>query len=505
MRFIILALSCLVIFTAVAQSYTEPEEMKGFMDETEKAMNLEKTIEQIEKGEINSRKLQIIYLILQNTPEYYIHNLNGAAGNEVYVHVDGHRESVYGPDGKLVQDGINDGSYNYYDRKKEPLKHFFFDTHPWIAMGSSEKDTTSQRERIFGFVSDFETGLSAAMDSKDSLCNIKKDNWDRLGQIQALAIIYLALEKTNPDSLYSLFEKDTSKININDITQSLRALEAGLNMVYLSEKEDDGKPVKTSAEFQKDADIVRLKHLKYYGELIDKYYSAKKKFPLQGKDSKPIYVYIANDRQKEATKDGPNSPHTVIPLAEFIAEIESALGHKIEEYYDPQYSGDYKPNFYMYKIHQDIFFFAIHVHQPFPFAKKVSKFYYKVEISNYPTFRNQANDPQTLFNSPEFKKELNKKIEKENFFKERKEKYINYTKQKPTETFQIRGTVVYKNLEGGFFAIHGDDGSKYDAINLPESFRKDGLKVKVTAQLKKDAVSFHMYGKIIEIVDIASQ
>ncbi len=75
----------------------------------------------------------------------------------------------------------------------------------------------------------------------------------------------------------------------------------------------------------------------------------------------------------------------------------------------------------------------------------------------------------------------------------------------PANSFEIVGTVTYKNIEGGFYAIEGDDGSKYDPVNLPESFRKDGLKVKVTARLKTDAMSFHMYGSIIDIVNIAAQ
>ena len=75
----------------------------------------------------------------------------------------------------------------------------------------------------------------------------------------------------------------------------------------------------------------------------------------------------------------------------------------------------------------------------------------------------------------------------------------------PGDTFEIQGTVVYKNIEGGFFAIESDDGSKYDPINLPESFRRDGLKVKVSARFKKEAMSFHMYGAIIEVVNIAAQ
>jgi hypothetical protein len=75
----------------------------------------------------------------------------------------------------------------------------------------------------------------------------------------------------------------------------------------------------------------------------------------------------------------------------------------------------------------------------------------------------------------------------------------------PGNSFEIVGIVRHKGIEGGFYAIDSVDGKKYDPINLPESFRKDGLKVKVTARLKKDAMSFHMYGAIIEVVTIEAQ
>ncbi len=75
----------------------------------------------------------------------------------------------------------------------------------------------------------------------------------------------------------------------------------------------------------------------------------------------------------------------------------------------------------------------------------------------------------------------------------------------PADSFEIVGTVTYKNIEGGFYAIDADNGRKYDPINLPESFRKDGLRVKVTARPRIDAMSLHMYGAIIEVVNIAAQ
>ena len=73
-----------------------------------------------------------------------------------------------------------------------------------------------------------------------------------------------------------------------------------------------------------------------------------------------------------------------------------------------------------------------------------------------------------------------------------------------SEVLKITGTVVYMDLEGGFFAIDGDDGQKYSPIDLPEAFKKDGLHVKVSARTNPDAMGIHMYGTIIEIVDITA-
>jgi len=67
---------------------------------------------------------------------------------------------------------------------------------------------------------------------------------------------------------------------------------------------------------------------------------------------------------------------------------------------------------------------------------------------------------------------------------------------------ELQGTVVYKDLQGGLFIIDGDDGKTYDPINLPEAFKKDGIRVHATIRARDDVGSIHMVGDIIEIVDI---
>ncbi|MBW1917378.1 MAG: hypothetical protein JRI57_05075 [Deltaproteobacteria bacterium] len=66
----------------------------------------------------------------------------------------------------------------------------------------------------------------------------------------------------------------------------------------------------------------------------------------------------------------------------------------------------------------------------------------------------------------------------------------------------ITGTVRYLPFEGGFFGIVADNGEHYDPMNLDRQFAVDGLRVKIKAKLHPDQVSFHMWGKVIEIISI---
>jgi len=70
------------------------------------------------------------------------------------------------------------------------------------------------------------------------------------------------------------------------------------------------------------------------------------------------------------------------------------------------------------------------------------------------------------------------------------------------EPIHTTGTVTYIGIEGGFYGIIADDDSHYDPLNLPEGFKTDGLRVIFSAIIKRDFFSFHMWGLVIEIIDI---
>ena len=68
--------------------------------------------------------------------------------------------------------------------------------------------------------------------------------------------------------------------------------------------------------------------------------------------------------------------------------------------------------------------------------------------------------------------------------------------------FTTTGTVTYIDLEGGFYGIIGDNQENYDPINLPDEFQQEGLKISFTAKYRDDLANFHMWGRIIEILQI---
>ena len=72
----------------------------------------------------------------------------------------------------------------------------------------------------------------------------------------------------------------------------------------------------------------------------------------------------------------------------------------------------------------------------------------------------------------------------------------------PDSVVAITGVVRHFDLEGGFFAIRGDDGTTYDPSNLDEEFRQDGLRVQARVRLRPDMGGIHMVGPIVDIIEI---
>lgn len=64
------------------------------------------------------------------------------------------------------------------------------------------------------------------------------------------------------------------------------------------------------------------------------------------------------------------------------------------------------------------------------------------------------------------------------------------------------GTVRFQQIEGGFWGIVGDDGRRYDPMELPPEFHKDGLRVRFEAVPETDMMSTRMWGTMITLTAI---
>lgn len=67
---------------------------------------------------------------------------------------------------------------------------------------------------------------------------------------------------------------------------------------------------------------------------------------------------------------------------------------------------------------------------------------------------------------------------------------------------QTKGTVKYIELEGGFYGIITDENESLDPINLGAVFQSDGKRIEFTYKVRSDLVSFHMWGKIVELQSV---
>ncbi|QYJ98142.1 hypothetical protein K0J45_02520 [Shewanella alkalitolerans] len=65
-----------------------------------------------------------------------------------------------------------------------------------------------------------------------------------------------------------------------------------------------------------------------------------------------------------------------------------------------------------------------------------------------------------------------------------------------------QGTVRYFNLEGGFWGIVADDDRHILPQNLPQEYRKDGLRLSFKAQEVKDMMTIQQWGILSKLSNI---
>lgn len=181
--------------------------------------------------------------------------------------------------------------------------------------------------------------------------------------------------------------------------------------------------------FQTDADIIRLQHMKKWVDLIEAYHDKTGTYPLQGQTDRKLIVFIATPQQQSYTYQLPGAEHA--SMTTLVSALEQGLGRSINEYYDPQYVPDAKPNYYIYMLDGDDYFFAVHTHQNYAFSRNVAPDYNKVEVSNtHSRYTPKILTPKMLFKSQAFKQATSKAVSNAKFFQEREALTLHVSKQK---------------------------------------------------------------------------
>jgi hypothetical protein len=64
------------------------------------------------------------------------------------------------------------------------------------------------------------------------------------------------------------------------------------------------------------------------------------------------------------------------------------------------------------------------------------------------------------------------------------------------------GIVIYQDIEGGFYGIMADDGTRYLPLNLGDEYQIDGLSVRFSGTPREDLLTIAQWGTPIELTSI---
>lgn len=102
-------------------------------------------------------------------------------------------------------------------------------------------------------------------------------------------------------------ENNLSAVEILEKLQEENNLSVA-EMLEKFEEENNLSATEMLEKFQEDADIIRLRHLEYYGNLLLEYHDKAGKYPFIGVNDVPAYVHIATPMQKINCRAAPLSP-----------------------------------------------------------------------------------------------------------------------------------------------------------------------------------------------------
>ncbi|MCF7920886.1 MAG: hypothetical protein K9N06_13325 [Candidatus Cloacimonetes bacterium] len=131
-------------------------------------------------------------------------------------------------------------------------------------------------------------------------------------------------------------------------------------------------------------DGVRLRHLRYYGDVLEEYYKIAGKYPFEGEADVPIYVKIISEFQTEKVMEEVPPEYIRKSAKEFQKELEKVLDRSVSLRYDPKDIRDQAPVNYSYTIDGSVFYFAVFLSSRLEVSRKITEKCNKLELTNKP-------------------------------------------------------------------------------------------------------------------------
>ncbi|BFT30722.1 hypothetical protein D210916BOD24_18980 [Alteromonas sp. D210916BOD_24] len=75
-------------------------------------------------------------------------------------------------------------------------------------------------------------------------------------------------------------------------------------------------------------------------------------------------------------------------------------------------------------------------------------------------------------------------------------------KAKEVKHVKSTGTIIYKELEGGFYAFVSNDGERYTLHGLNEAYQQNGLIVEIEGIVTPDIITFTQFGTVLQVKNI---
>lgn len=225
----------LLVSTTVQEGRQDADQISqraAFAEQFSKSAEFRSALKKVSDGSVDKDLIGAVFLVLSHTSETESHRMRGASGNRLYLSPDGKQEAVYDSDGKLVRDGFNDGTYNYFHPSKEPLGHFFFDITPWLLLGQSTKDPTSKTERVEAWCADLCSGIIRARRSDGEFSGDTTRFLTQKGGKETLALFVLILEEGKVDDFVNVLRDQN--VSESSVVATVKKIEEALKRVLAS-------------------------------------------------------------------------------------------------------------------------------------------------------------------------------------------------------------------------------------------------------------------------------